>query len=154
LIGSLSAYGPPVVLSEGADVARAKKKQKTKRGSPQAIAKRKAARKLNDLFSRGVGADAVLDGRTLKRKKRLLDELAKGKGGRSLNALEVLSHADQLLALGETLTSLRKIVKAPPPPARTEENQSLLAEAQQLYGFNPRAWKLLGVDIDKFTARR
>ncbi len=139
-------------------MARASKKKRarkkaTKRGSPEAIAKRKAARKLNDLFSRG-GADAALDGRTLKRKQRLLDELAKGKSGRPLTALEVLSHADQLLSLDESLTSLRKLVKALPAPARTEENKSLLAEAQQLYDFDPKAWKLLGVDIDSFTARR
>lgn len=134
-------------------MARAKKKQKaTKRGSPEAIAKRKAARQLNDLFSRAAGGG--VDGRTLKRKQRLLDELAKGKGGRSLTALEILSHADQLLSLGESLTSLRKVVKAPPPPARTEENRSLLAEAQQLYGFDPKAWKLLGVEIDRFTSAR
>jgi len=135
---------------EGVDVARATKKT-TKRGSPEAIAKRKAARKLNDLFSRGVGADAALDGRTLKRKQRLMDELAKGRGGRPLSALDVLTHADELLKLGESLTSLRKIVKAPPAPERTEDNLSLLAEAQQLYSFDPKAWKLLGVDIERLT---
>jgi len=85
-----------------------------------------------------------------------LDELANGKkGGQALSALEVLTHADQLLSLGESLTSLRKIVKVPSPPARTEDNnQNLLSEAQQLYGFDPKAWKLLGVDIHRFTAQR
>jgi len=145
-------FGPS--FTTGASVPRAKKttSKKTNRGSPEAIAKRRAARKLNDLFASS-GATGSMDGRTLKRKQRLMDELAKGKSGKPLKALDVLNHAHELLSLGETLTSLRKLKPTvPAAPDRTEEAESLFLEAQKLYGFDPKAWKLLGVDIEKLTS--
>ena len=126
-------------------MARAKKE--TKRGSPEAIAKRRAARALNKIFDEG-GTGGVLDGRTLKRKKRLIDELKKGRRGKPLKAHEVLAHATELMTLGETLTSLRKIKPLlPPTPAVDEETTGVIKATQTSYGFDPRAWRLLGIDI-------
>lgn len=131
-------------------MARAKKKAKaTRRGSPEAIAKRRVARALNRLFEEG-GTGAALDGRTLKRKKRLMKELKEGKRGKALKALEVLAHTSELLELGETLTSLRKLKpKLPATPPMSDETKAIYAETQKNYGFDPKAWKLLGIDIAK-----
>lgn len=127
-------------------MARAKKT--TRRGSPEAIAKRRAARSLNRIFDRGAAASA-LDGRTLKRKRRLLKELQEGKGGEPLKAHEVLSHVTELLALGENMTSIRQLKpQLPPTPPLDEETIEVIRETQASYGFDPRAWKLMGIDID------
>lgn len=138
-------------------MARAKKKSskaKTKRGSPEAIAKRRVARALNRLFEEG-GSGTALDGRTLKRKKRLIKELKEGKGNKPLKALEVLGHVTELLQLGETLTSVRKMKpKLPPTPPLTEESIAIYAETQKRYGFDPKAWKLLGIDLARITGEK
>ncbi len=132
-------------------MARVKKKVSSRRGSPEAIAKRKAARALNRLFEEG-GSTGNLDGRTLKRKRRLMRELKEGKQGKPLKALEVLAHVTELLTLGETLTSLRRLKpKLPPTPTISEESLAIYVEAQKNYGFDPKAWKLLGVDIGKLS---
>lgn len=124
-------------------MARAKK---SGRGSPEAVAKRRAARALNQLFDRA-GA-STMDGRTLKRKQRLIKELKAGKRGQPLKAIEALQRIDELLKLGETLGSIRRLkpkVSAPPPA--TDETVALIAETQKLYGFDPKAWKILGVEL-------
>ena len=136
-------------------MARSKKKKPaTRRGSPEAIAKRRVARALNKLFEEG-GATANLDGRTLKRKKRLMKELKEGRGGKPLKALEVLTHASELLTLGETLTSLRKMKpKLPPAPSVNDDSAAIYLETQKNYGFDPKAWKLLGIDIEALGGKK
>lgn len=126
--------------------------KKTNRGSPEAIAKRRAARALNRLFSEAGAAPAQLDGRTLKRKRRLMKDLVEGKNGEPLKALEVLTSATELLQLGETLASLRKLKPKLPPTPSGEEASAAILETQQLYGFDPKAWKLLGVDLARLSA--
>lgn len=124
------------------------KKDTTRRGSPEAIAKRRAARSLNTLFARGASSNGM-DGRTLKRKKRLLEELKNGKGGSTIKAHEVLSHVTELLGMGESLTTIRALKpRLPPPLGVTDENVSIIKETQASYNFDPRAWKFLGVDLD------
>ena len=122
-------------------------KKKTRRGHPEAIAKRRAARALNRIFSDSPKTQ-TLDRRSLRRKKRLLDELKEGKDGGPLKALDVLAHATELYGMGETLASLRKLKpKLPPRPSVEGDNVGVLSEVQRLYQFDPRAWRLLGVDI-------
>src|ERR1700722_14776112 len=59
-------------------MAKATAKPQNRRGSPEAIEKRRAARLFNDVLG-GRGASAQkLDGRTEKRRQRLLKELADG----------------------------------------------------------------------------
>lgn len=133
-------------------MAKAQKKASNRRGSPEAIAKRRVARALNRLFEEG-GATDTLDGRTLKRKQRLMKELKEGRRGKPLKALEVLTHANELMGLGETLTTLRKLKpKLPPTPAVNEETAAIYVETQKNYGFDPKVWKLLGIDIEKLAA--
>ncbi len=130
-------------------MARAKK---TRRGSPEAIAKRRAARSLNRIFDQGATASAM-DGRTLKRKKRLLKELQEGKGGETLKAHEVLGHVTELMTLGENLTSIRKLKpRLPPTPPLSGEFLDVVRDTQRSYNYDPRAWKVLGIDIDSVMA--
>lgn len=122
--------------------------KKTRRGSPEAIAKRRAARSLNRIFDQGAVVTAM-DGRTLKRKRRLLKELQEGKGGETLKAHEVLSHVTELLQMGENLTSIRKLKpRLPPAPPMTDEMLAVIKDTQGSYQFDPRAWKLIGIDIE------
>lgn len=124
---------------------------KTRRGSPEAIAKRRAARSLNQLFAKSAVRESM-DGRTLKRKNRLMKELAEGRGGSGLKAHEALSHVTELLAMGESLGAIRKLnPKIPAAPALTDETVNAIRATQESYGFDPRAWKMIGVDIDAIT---
>ena len=92
-----------------------------------------------------------MDGRTLKRKKRLITELKGGRAGKPLKAQEVLAHVTELLSLGETLTTLRKMKpRVPPAPRKSEETVAIVRETQATYGFDPRAWKILGIDLNKW----
>lgn len=96
-----------------------------------------------------------MDGRTLKRKNRLTAELKTGRDGRALKAIEVLTHATELLALGETLTSLRKLKPLlPPTPSLDVETAQVVADTQANYGFDAHAWKLLGITIEQPEAEK
>jgi hypothetical protein len=116
-----------------------------RRGSPEAIAKRRAARAFNDLLDPG---KSELDGRTDKRRRRLLAELESGKArgsGKALKPIDVLSHVTELLALGETLPNIRKVCKiraAPGPDARLME---ILPRLHRAYGFPVEAYAFVGI---------
>lgn len=131
-------------------MARSRKTSKTKgggRGSKEAIAKRRAARQLNQLFSDGGTRGRGLDGRTEKRRKRLLEELKKGKKGKPLKAIEVLSHTHELLELGETITSIKKTGAKPVKADLNAEDMEIVEATQKEYGFRDDAWKMLGVSL-------
>lgn len=130
----------------------AKSKKETRRGSPEAIAKRRAARALNTLFEKG-STETAMDGRTLKRKRRLMQELKEGKRGETLKAHEVLGHVTELLTMGENLTSIRALKpRLPPRPPLTEEVVNAMRETQKAYNYAPQAWRVLGVDIESIMA--
>ncbi len=118
------------------------------RGSAEAIEKRRVARQLNALFGPD-GENGKRDGRTEKRRQRLLKELKEGRAGKALKPIEIITHADELLSLGETLSSIRKNgVRA----LKSDTNFSgaqleAVRKAQSAYGFRPEVWKLLGVDV-------
>src|SRR5690349_47190 len=80
-----------------------------RRGSPEVVEKRKAARAFNEaLLGKQPGA---VDGRTERRRKRLLNELTlgvAGRGKRELKPIDVLSRIQELIDLGEPLASIRK----------------------------------------------
>lgn len=90
------------------------------------------------------------------RRHRLVRELLEGRRGRRLRAVDVLGHVSELLALGESVSSLRKLgPRLPPkPPTLDEEAARVICEAQSLFEFDPRAWQLLGVDLRRLEARR
>jgi len=128
-------------------MARTAKKEPSGRGSKEAIEKRRVARQLNAIFSGKTDGPRKLDGRTAKRRVRLLKELKDGRRGRPLKAIEVVSHANELLEMGDALSAIRKNgVKAP----RVEidgDMMKLVARTQRAYGFRTEAWKLLGVQL-------
>jgi hypothetical protein len=130
--------------------SRAPTKPQNRRGSPEAIEKRRVARLFNDILGgRGAGAHKR-DGRTEKRRQRLLRELELGKarGSRELKPLDVLHRVHELLDLGEPLSSIRKITKVRkgivPPEAMVE----VVGRLHKAYGFRPECYRFVGVDDD------
>jgi hypothetical protein len=120
-----------------------------KRGSPEAIAKRRSARAFNDLLD-PTGASR-LDGRTEQRRRRLLAELESGKArgsGKALKPVDVLSHVTELLALGESVASIRKVCRPRPAPATDARLLELLAQLHRAYGFPKEAYSFLGIGDD------
>lgn len=117
-----------------------------RRGSPEAVAKRRAARAFNEAVlgqaSRGP------DGRTERRRRRLLQELADGRtsGGQALKPLDVLLRAQALLELGDTLATL---IEARTPPASLPVTDELVARVRALheaYGLAPEVYRFVGID--------
>lgn len=133
------------------DVAKGTAKP-NRRASPEAVEKRRAARAFNDLLADG---SPTSDGRTEKRRRRLLEELSRGKkrsSGRELKPVEVLSHVHELLELGEPLATLRKAC----PPRKALAPRELLADGvrriHDAYGFRPEAYRFVGVDDETLVA--
>ncbi len=119
-----------------------------RRGSPEAVEKRRLARKLNKLLTEGSDPSALSDGRTERRRQRLLKELEEGTRAEppTLKPIEVLQHAHDLLTLGEPIASIRKVVRLPARPTiDPDEARSLLAKLQSAYEFRPEAYEFLGL---------
>ena len=117
-----------------------------RRGSPEAIAKRRAARAFNDLIDPSGGQG--LDGRTEKRRQRLLAELESGKArgsGKPLKPIDVLSRVAELLGLGETVTSLRKVCRPRPLSASDARLLEVLSRLHRAYGFPKEAYAFVGI---------
>lgn len=131
-------------------MAKQKKAAKSSggRGSAEAIRKRRVARALNTILTGEGSTDNKLDGRTEKRRKRLVKELVEGKGGEALKPMDVVSHVNELLELGESLSSLRKQKVKPRKIVVDATRASAIEEAQAAYKFRPDAWRMLGVEID------
>jgi len=131
-------------------MAKSKKPSKSGggRGSAEAIRKRKVARHLNSIFSAGGGTDHKLDGRTEKRRRRLVQELVEGKDGESLKPMDVVTHVNELLGIGETIASLRKQGVKPRKFELDGGRQDAVEEAQAAYKFHADAWRMLGIEID------
>lgn len=120
-----------------------------RRGSPEAIAKRRAARAFNDLLD--PSGQQGLDGRTEKRRKRLLAELEAGKtrgSGKPLKPIDVLSHVTELFELGETATTLKKVFRPRATPAPDAKLLEALASLHKAYGFPKEAYGFLGIPED------
>ncbi|MBI5517478.1 MAG: hypothetical protein HY909_27155 [Deltaproteobacteria bacterium] len=127
-------------------------KPQNRRGSPEAVLKRRTARRLNTLL----GTDAprgALDGRTERRRARLLRELRDGTrepdGG--LKPVEILQHVHDLLELGETVASLEKVVTVHPRTLDPATARTVLRELQQAYRFRVEAFRFLGLPEAQLT---
>ena len=87
-----------------------------------------------------------LDGRTARRRKRLLGELKDGRAGEPLSAIDVLTHAAELLSLGETVASIKKHGVKPravrPAPSLVEAAR----RAQRAYDLPDEVFELIGLD--------
>ncbi len=126
-----------------------------RRGSPEAVEKRRLARRLNQLLTEGSDPSALGDGRTERRRQRLLKELEEGTRADppTLKPIEVLQHAHDLLTLGVPLPAIRKAVRLAPRPAiDPDEARELLAKLQRAYDFRPEAYEFLGLPADVLAA--
>jgi hypothetical protein len=124
-------------------------KKETRRASPEAVEKRRAAR----LFNQALLGDArpARDGRTERRRKRLLKELAEGvaRGGkRELKPIDVLSRVQELLALGEPIASIRKACPRPRPVEITDEIVEGIRRIHRAYTFPVEAYAFVGLPED------
>lgn len=125
-----------------------------KRGSPEAVAKRRAARKFNDIALGAGSASGRLDGRTEKRRQRLLKEVMDGQvRGFELKPVDMLLRLQELLDLGETLASLRKSLKARKVlPLAGEAVEKALWQLHQAYAFPPEIYRFIGVQDETLRA--
>jgi hypothetical protein len=110
------------------------------------VEKRRLARAFNAMVLGG-GAKAR-DGRTEKRRARLLQELGDGlaRGKRALSPIDVLVRVQALLDLDEPLGSIRKVC---PVRHRVEPSDELVATLRRLhaaYGFSAAAYGFVGVE--------
>lgn len=90
-----------------------------------------------------------LDGRTEKRRQRLLKELEQGKtrgSGRELKPLDVLTHVSELLELGVPLATIRKACRTQPVPRSEAPLVEVVARLHQAYAFRPEAYRFVGLD--------
>ena len=125
-------------------------KPQNRRGSPEAIEKRRVARLFNDILGgRGNGAHRR-DGRTEKRRQRLMRELESGKvrGAHELKPLDVLQRVNELMSLGEPVSSIRKIAKVRKATVPPESMVEVVSRLHKAYGFRPECYRFVGVGDD------
>lgn len=117
------------------------------RGSPEATEKRRVARALNAIVARSGGGPIGLDGRTEKRRQRLVRELKDGRRGTPLSAIDVLTHAGELLSLGETIETLEKQGVEPRRTAPSAELRELCERVREAYDLPGEAFHFLGLSL-------
>jgi hypothetical protein len=117
------------------------------RGSKEAIEKRRAARQLNSLLMGGKKPGDKPDGRTEKRRQRLIAELKEGRRGIPLKPIDFVSHVNELLDLGETVASIKRHGVRPRRTELTPDIVKVVRHTQTAYGFHPEAWQMLGVPV-------
>lgn len=118
-----------------------------RRGSPEAIEKRRVARVFNDILGGRGAAAHKLDGRTEKRRQRLLKELEAGKarGSRELKPLDILQRVQELMDLGEPLSSIRKVTKVKKTPVSSESIVGVVERLHRAYSFRPEVYRFVGI---------
>jgi len=118
-----------------------------RRGSPEAIEKRRVARVFNDILGGRGAAVNKLDGRTEKRRQRLLKELEAGKarGSRELKPLDILQRVQELMDLGEPLSSIRKVTKVRKSAVAPEAIVGVVERLHRAYAFRPEVYRFVGI---------
>lgn len=134
------------------DVARAR--PANRRGSPEAIEKRRVARVFNDILGGRGAAAHKLDGRTEKRRQRLLKELEAGKarGSRELKPLDVLQRVQELMDLGEPLSSIRKVTKVKKSAVAADSIVEVVERLHRAYSFRPEVYRFVGIGEEVLRA--
>jgi hypothetical protein len=124
-------------------------KRANRRGSPEAIEKRRAARFFNDVLG-GRRGDAKRDGRTEKRRQRLLRELEDGvaRGSRELKPLDVLQRVQELMDLGEPIGAIRKIAKVRKSNVLPDSIVEVVGRLHNAYHFRPETYRFVGIGED------
>ena len=125
---------------------KASGKAQNRRGSPEAIEKRRAARIFNDVLGGRASGSHKLDGRTEKRRQRLLKELEDGmaRGARELKPLDVLLRVQELLELGEGVSALRKVVKVK-KVGFGDDVPLAISRLHKAYNFRPEVYRFVGI---------
>lgn len=118
-----------------------------RRGSAEAIEKRRIARVFNDVLGGRGAASTKLDGRTEKRRQRLLKELETGKarGAHELKPLDILQRVQELLELGEPLSAIRKVTKVKKSATTSDSIVGLVERLHRAYGFRPEVYRFVGI---------
>ena len=151
-MAAVKARAKPVKAARGSSGSAAEPRgphdgAPNRRGSPEAIEKRRVARVFNDILG-GRGASAhKLDGRTEKRRQRLLKELEAGKarGSRELKPLDVLQRVQELMDLGEPLSSIRKVTKVRKNALPAEAIVDVVERLHRAYSFRPEVYRFVGI---------
>jgi hypothetical protein len=112
--------------------------------------KRSIARRFNDVLAQTSGRQAQStkqpDQRTEKRLNRYRDELSEGSiGNRALSPLDIAMRVDELLAHGDKISGLRKIMTPRQVDLDHEHLVSVLKEMHPLYNYRPAAYRFAGV---------
>jgi hypothetical protein len=130
-----------------AKTTRTATKPPNRRGSPEAIEKRRVARLFNDILGGRRAGVNLHDGRTEKRRQRLMRELEAGKirGSREMKPLDVLVRVHELLELGEPLSAIRKIAKVRKNAVPAEGIVEVVTRLHKAYGFRPECYRFVGV---------
>ncbi len=121
------------------------------RGSPEAIAKRKVARRLNTIMS--PRDTNYPDGRTENRRLATIEKL-KATNGHSPKPIEALIMVDSLLKMGMKPGAIRKagvraVVKGTKQMYATlDEQVEMLKEVHAAYNFDPNAYRFVGFGHD------
>jgi hypothetical protein len=126
-------------------------KPPNRRASPEAIEKRRAGRFFNDVLGGRRTGDGRRDGRTEKRRQRLLRELEKGvaRGTRELKPLDVLQRVQELMDLGEPIASIRKVAKVRKAAAAPAESViEVVGRLHEAYHFRPETYRFVGIAED------
>jgi len=135
-----------MILVEPVSRASTRTSAQNRRASPEAVAKRRAARAFNEVVL-GPGPRAG-DGRTERRRRRLLQELSEGmtRAGHELKPIDVLLRVQALLDLGETAASIGAEVALPSPVKTTDALVEGVRKLHAAYGFAPEAYRFVGID--------
>jgi len=110
------------------------------------VEKRRAARAFNDVLGSAAGSRG-LDGRTEKRRQRLLKELEEGasRGKSELKPIDILQRVQELLELGEALSAIRKVTKIRKTSASPEVVAELVSRLHRAYSFRPEVYRFVGI---------
>lgn len=130
------------------DFVKRARKRATGRASVEAVEKRRAARHFNDVLLGG-SRPSRLDGRTEKRRLRLLEELRLGtarSGAKELKPIDILLRVQDLLDLGEPIASLKKACKPARPVPVSDQVVDGVRTLHRAYGFAPEAYQFVGID--------
>lgn len=125
--------------------ANGPKPPENRRASPEAVAKRRAARAFNEAVL-GLGSRGP-DGRTERKRRRLLSEFAEGRTatGQPLKPIDVLLHAETLLDLGEALATLEEARPVPEVLPATDELADRVRALHAAYALRREVYRFVGI---------
>lgn len=141
-------------MSKEREAAPEPRRRSNRRAAPDVVDKRRAARRFNALLDRG-GRVTGVDGRTEKRRQRLLGELREGKARstqRPLKPIDVLLRVQALLDLGETAATIRRAARPSRPVVASAELVDGLRTLHAAYGFDPAAYAFVGLEDETLRA--